>query len=47
MKPVVTAQNLSFSYGDTPIFNQVSFSIQEGEWIGIIGPNGGGKIDAP
>lgn len=35
--------DVSFRYGDTPLLNHVSFSVAEGEYVGIIGPNGGGK----
>ncbi|HEU0050859.1 MAG TPA: metal ABC transporter ATP-binding protein, partial [Patescibacteria group bacterium] len=33
----------SFSYGKNPLLERVSFSIQRGDYVGIIGPNGGGK----
>jgi len=44
MNERVTVKNLNFSYdGDTPILSDISFSVNEGEIMGIIGPNGGGK----
>lgn len=44
MKPVIEAEHLYFSYGNgDPIFSNTSFKIAENEYIGIIGPNGGGK----
>lgn len=36
-------EHLFFSYQGTPVLKDVTFSIQEGQCIGIIGPNGGGK----
>lgn len=39
----VEIQNMSFSYGHSLVLDQVSFTIQEGDFVGIIGPNGGGK----
>lgn len=39
----VVVQNLFFDYGKEQILKEVSFSVQKGEFIGIIGPNGGGK----
>ena len=35
--------NVSFSYGETPVVENLSFSIQKGETVGLIGANGAGK----
>jgi cobalt/nickel transport system ATP-binding protein len=44
MIPVIDVSGLSFSYPDgKEALNSVSFSVQEGECIGVIGPNGSGK----
>lgn len=40
---VLSVNNLSFSRGSVVILENVSFSIKQGEYVGIIGPNGGGK----
>ena len=42
-QPIITCDNVSFSYDETPILTDVSFKVEEGEFIGIFGPNGGGK----
>ena len=39
----ITIENLAFSYKDTRIFNDVSFSIPFGSKVAIIGKNGSGK----
>ena len=39
----VLADNISFSYGDKKIFENVSFSISKGEYVAIIGGTGVGK----
>lgn len=39
----MTVENLSKSYGDKPLFQNLSFGIQEGDKIGLIGVNGTGK----
>jgi zinc transport system ATP-binding protein len=40
---IIQVDNLSFSYPYTPVLKDVSLQVEKGEFIGIIGPNGGGK----
>ena len=41
---MIQFENVSFSYdGERPILENVSFSIQKGETVGLIGANGAGK----
>jgi len=40
---MITIQNLSKSYGARTLFENVSLSINRGEKIGLVGPNGTGK----
>lgn len=39
----IQIKNLSFSYDKTPILEDINLDIQEGDFLAIIGPNGGGK----
>ena len=41
--PVLSVTDISKSYGVTPILEKVSFHIEAGEKIGVIGVNGAGK----
>lgn len=44
IKGEVTFDHVSFAYdGDTPVLNDVSFTIKPGETIALVGPTGAGK----
>lgn len=40
---ILSAENLSYSYGTRTLFENVSFNVEEGDKYGIIGVNGTGK----
>ena len=39
---ILRVENLGVSFGQTPIFQDVSFELNEGDWLMMIGPNGSG-----
>lgn len=41
--PAIEVRNLDFSYEKTPVLSGVNFSVNRGDFLSIIGPNGGGK----
>ena len=43
MPPIVNAQEITKAFGANPLFQDVSFTISDGNRIGLIGPNGSGK----
>jgi len=43
MPPLINAQQISKSFGLTSLFENISFTVSEGDRIGLIGPNGAGK----
>ncbi len=40
---VISAESISFAYGDRPVITDCSTTVQRGDRIGLIGPNGAGK----
>lgn len=43
MVDALRAEGLWFSYGTTPVLEDVSFSVRTGEFAALVGPNGSGK----
>ncbi|HOM01724.1 MAG TPA: metal ABC transporter ATP-binding protein [Acetivibrio sp.] len=43
MEKVIEVNNLSFGYGQRLILENMSFSVEKGDFVGVIGPNGSGK----
>ena len=39
----IEVKNLSFSYGNRPVLHDISFCVEKGEFLSILGPNGVGK----
>jgi len=42
-KSLIKLENISFSFGNRQILEDISFKINQGEILGILGPNGVGK----
>ncbi len=40
---IVDIQHVYFSYGEIPVLEDVSITVEEHDFLSIIGPNGGGK----
>ena len=40
---VLEANDLSFSYGDITVLNDISFQLRQGSFAALVGPNGAGK----
>ena len=42
-KPIIEFKDVSFAYQHGPVLEGINLAIQPGEYVGVIGPNGGGK----
>ena len=42
-KPLLVVDDLAAGYGGAPVLESVSFTLEPGQRIGVLGPNGGGK----
>lgn len=40
---MIKVSNVSFSYGEKPLYENISFVIGKGQKVGLVGPNGAGK----
>ena len=43
MDHLIDIRSLNFSYGSTPTLSGINLQIEDGEFLGIVGPNAGGK----
>lgn len=43
MPPILNAQSVGKRFGAKPLFENLSFAVNDGDRIGLIGPNGAGK----
>ena len=43
MENIIHIQNLNFSYNESPLLEDISMDLYEGDYAAIIGPNGSGK----
>lgn len=41
--PAIEVKNLWFYFGKAPVLEGVTFTLEQGDFLGILGPNGGGK----
>lgn len=42
-KNIIELDNVCFAYGKNEVLHNVSLAIHQGDYLGIVGPNGGGK----
>lgn len=43
IEQVIDIRSMNFSYGNTPTLSGINLQIEDGEFLGIVGPNAGGK----
>ena len=42
-KAIIELKNVSFSYGEDIVVKDINLAVHKGDYLGIVGPNGGGK----
>jgi zinc transport system ATP-binding protein len=42
-RPIIELDDISFDYGREPVLEDITLTVNHGDYSGIIGPNGGGK----
>ncbi|MGO8683967.1 MAG: ABC transporter ATP-binding protein [Thermoleophilia bacterium] len=40
---LLSVDEVAFAYGERPVLKRISFSVEAGDFIGVVGPNGSGK----
>jgi zinc transport system ATP-binding protein len=43
MDTIINIDNVSFAYSNIPVVRDINLAVGEGEFLGVIGPNAGGK----
>jgi zinc transport system ATP-binding protein len=43
MSPVLSVKDLCFRYGPLEVLCEVTFAVEKGDYVGLVGPNGSGK----
>lgn len=43
MTPFAAIRHLSFAYNSEPVLTDITMTLPEGEFVAVVGPNGGGK----
>ena len=43
MKPIIEIKNLNAGYDSRTVLRDISLTVYDRDFLGIIGPNGGGK----
>src|SRR5690606_2264787 len=43
MNSIISLQDINFSYENKTILHHINFEIPKGAFVGLLGPNGGGK----
>lgn len=43
MSPVITLEDVSFTYGGPMVLEGINLAVERREFLGVVGPNGGGK----